>query len=356
MKRHTSQNKKQKNGAFFTKNAIDLLSGFEHLVKDKCIIDPFSGQSDLIKWALSNGANGYEAYDIEPSCPSTTQNDSLLNPPDYTDKFLVTNPPYLSKNKSKGDKKVFEKWGMDDLYKCHLASLYPNCNEGIIILPSNFLSESRPSARKAFFRNYTIGKAKYYTYSVFPEVTTGIVVFNFYKDNNPIKKFDIEIHKSESDIIDTNISLSPKYNYLYGDEFFSYIKDEKPLKIIKHDTSNKNKPNTKIVIGLLTNGKYCLGAHINNNEPLIVPEKTFTTYQVSIKGLKISYQQQVHIVDLYNKKLKLYMKKYHSLFLANYMGANQKIKSRLYSNLLLSRVTKEVMEIDETSSLESFLS
>jgi len=354
MKRHVSQTKKQKTGSFFTKNAVDLLSGFEHLIIGKNIIDPFSGGGDLIKWAINNNALSSEEYDIKPKTPNTIKNNSLITPPDYIGKFLLTNPPYLSRNKSKKNyEKVFNKWKMDDLYKCHLATLYPTCDEGIIILPSNFLSESRSSAREMFFQNYTIEKAKYYMYQVFPEASTGVVVFNFYKNNDTIKKFAIEIHKSETDIIYTTVTLSPQYKYLYGDEFFSYITDKTPLKITKYDTSSKNKPNTKIVIGLLTNGKYYLGAHINDKEPLLVPEKTFTTYQVSIEGVKLSNQQQEQIVIMYNKKLQEYMEQYHGLFLANYMGANQKIKSRLYSNLLLSRVTKEVMRVTNPT-LESF--
>ena len=286
MKRHTSQNKKQKNGAYFTKNAADLLAGYEHLVKGKIIIDPFAGSGKLIEWALGNGATGYEAYDIEPKFKNTIQNDSLINPPDYTNKVLVTNPPYLHRNKTKGDKTTFDIYGLNDLYKCHLDTLFPTAETGIIILPSNFLSESSPHARRLFFKNYTIGKAKYYTYSVFPEATTGIVVFDFKKDpseqwHSITKKFELEIHKSETDIETINIEISPIYSYLHGDDFFDYISDHHPLKIIKYDTKSRSKPNTKIVIGLLTNGRYSLGAHINKGDPLRVPSTTFTTYQIS---------------------------------------------------------------------------
>lgn len=354
MKRHTKQSTKQKYGAFHTENVDQLFSGFESLVKNKLIIDPFVGGGDLIDWALQHGAKDYEVYDLFPAFPKTLQNDSLFNPPDYTGKFLVTNPPYLSRNKSKKENvKTFDKWEQDDLYKCHLASLYPTCDAGLIILPTNFLSESRPNARYMFFKNYTIGKAKYYMYQAFPNVTTGIMVFNFYKNNDQIKKFDIEIHRSATDIQTVKVKLSPQYNYLWGDEFFDYIEDTDPIKIIKYDIASKKKPNTKIVIGLLTKGSYGLGAHINTGNPLLVRKTTFTTYQISIDGYNLSNQQQTKIVDLYNKKLNYYIKKYHGLFLANYMGAEQKIKSRKFSNLLLSRVIKEILN-EKPSSLEQF--
>ena len=43
--------------------------------------------------------------------------DTVKNPPDYNNKYLITNPPYLARNKSK-DKSLFDKYDVNDLYKC----------------------------------------------------------------------------------------------------------------------------------------------------------------------------------------------------------------------------------------------
>jgi hypothetical protein len=59
---------------------------------------------------------------------------------------------------------------------------------------------------------------------------------------------------------------------------------------------------------------------------------------------QITEEQQKKVVDLYNLTLYNNRHKYDSLFLSNYMGANQKIKSRKYSNLLLSWAIDKIKE------------
>lgn len=350
-KRHTKQSYKQKHGQFFTENASVLLEGFEHLVEGRKVIDPFAGNLDLIKWAKQHGAIKSFQYDIDPRHKHTVLNDSILNPPKYDGKFLISNPPYLSRNKNK-DKTAYDKWSQDDLYKCHLASLYPSCDDGILILPSNFMSESRSNARKLFFRHYSIRTLKYFYYSVFPNATTGIVVFDFYKNDEELKSFDIEIHYKDR-IKKRSITIKPKYGYLYGDSFFDYIDDPDPIKVVKFDTESTSLPNTNIVIGLLSYGKYGLGAHYNEGEPLACGAKSFTTYQVSIDA-SLTTKQQRTVVKRYNEKLDHFIAEYDGLFLANYMGAEQKIKSRAYSNLLLSKVVKEELGVSSPSLLTLF--
>lgn len=318
------------------------MEGYEHLVYGKKVIDPFAGNLDLIRWAKINGAAKSFQYDIDPRYKHITLNDSILNPPSYEGKFLISNPPYLSRNKNK-DKTAYDQWQQDDLYKCHLASLYPSCDSGILILPSNFMSESRANARELFFRHYSIGLLKYFYYSVFPNVTTGIVVFDFYKDDDKLKTFDIEIHYKDK-VERKRITINPNYGYLYGNSFFDYIEDPDPIKVTKYDTESKAPPNTNIVIGLLSYGKYKLGAHYNEGLPLHCGAKSFTTYQVSI-DTHLTTEQQRSVIDRYNERLQYFISKYDGLFLANYMGAEQKIKSRSYSNLLLSKVVKEELGI-----------
>ena len=339
-KRHVKQSPRQRLGQFCTENAAELLGGFEPLVSGKTVIDPFAGDCHLVNWAFAHGALSAITYDIAPKSSGIAPRDSILSAPIYTDRFLVSNPPYLSRNKNK-DKTAYDIWKQDDLYKCHLASLYPTCKEGILILPSNFISESRANARRLFFRYYSIGRMKYFYYQVFPSTTTGIVVFDFYLDMAQPKAFDAEIHYKDR-IVCREILLEEKYNYLFGAAFFDYIADPHPLKVTKFDTTAGSPPNTNIVIGLLSYGAYALGAHYNSGSPLVCQEKAFTTYQVSIDAV-LSEHQQKQIVERYNERLRHYVQLYDGLFLANYMGAEQKIKSRHYSNMLLSRVTKEVL-------------
>lgn len=323
-KRHTNQNHKQKHGQFFTKNANQLLARFAHYLDNKNVIDPFCGDWDLLNFAIENEALSVEGFDLEPKKENTEKRDSILNPPDFRNKFLLTNPPYLCSNKNK-DKSAYDKWGYNDLYKCHIASFVGQLDEGILILPSNFLSESSSKTRDLFFSHYTIVDCDYYYYSVFPGVTTGITVFYFKKDNSGNKSFPCKIHYSPTEIVETTVDISREYGWLYGKHFFDFINDmDKP---VKKWTGKEKGYLSNVVIGLLDKGKWKQGFSINLEDPIVCSDTTFTTYQMVLDvELPISIQEQV--VELANDKMQYFRNLYHGLFLSNFMGANQKIYSR----------------------------
>jgi hypothetical protein len=346
-KRHTNQNHKQKNGQFFTKNADDILSSYSNLFKGKYVIDPFAGDSDLLNFATKNGASKIEGYDIEPRDNITIRQDTLLNPPNFKGKFLLTNPPYLCSNKNK-DKTVYEKYGYNDLYKCHIASFIGEVDEGILILPSNFLSESRAKIRELFFKNYTITKCDYYYYQIFPSATTGIVVFHFIRDTSEVKSFECNIHYSNDNIVKCNVTLQSKYDWLFGDEFFDYIDVESDLVFDKY-TGGTVENLTNIVIGLLDKGKWTQGLSYNSGNPIVCGEKSFTTYQV-ISSTPIDVDTQKKMVEVFNEKMNYFREKYHGLFLSNFMGANQKILSRSFVHSMMQRVYNDVRVSDTVAA------
>ena len=131
-------------GQFFTTNSDYILQGFEEFIKNKEIIDPFAGNQDLFKWAEKNNCKKIAGFDYDKKyCDNKKvfHNDSLNNLKKY--KFVCTNPPYLHKNKA--DKKTKERFFsgansyFEDLYQVSIFSIL-NCEEGILIVPLNFLS------------------------------------------------------------------------------------------------------------------------------------------------------------------------------------------------------------------------
>ena len=342
MKRHSSQDEKQKTGSFYTENVDFLLSRFSKYLYGKNVIDPFVGSGHLLDFAEKHGAISLTGCDIKETDKFETR-DSLMNPPDMKDKYLLTNPPYLCKNKSK-EKEVYEKWCQNDKYKCHLVSLIGSgCKEGTIILPSNFLSESNAKARNCFFSNYRIIEADYYYYQAFEGATTGIVVFSFERwEEKEEMIFNIRIHFSKERIIEESICIKKKYKWLYGDEFFDYINKPEKIKFRMIKERDKKIPNTKIIISLLDKGKYKLGAHFNNGTPLIAKDTVFFTYQLD-SSIEINEEIQRKIIDQYNFVYNFYREKYHGLFIANYMGAEQKLKSVKISNMLLNSVAIDIL-------------
>lgn len=87
------------------------------------IIEPFAGNCDLIKYIKNKNLYEIEYYDIEPKKDYIIHRDTLNNPPSYENKFVLTNPPYLARNKS-NDKDIFDKYNENDLYKCFIRELH----------------------------------------------------------------------------------------------------------------------------------------------------------------------------------------------------------------------------------------
>jgi site-specific DNA-adenine methylase len=80
------------------------------------IIEPFVGNGDLLNFIKNRKKYKIEMYDIDPKMDETVKRDTLLEPPNYDDKFFLTNPPYLARNKNK-NKSIYDKYNCNDLYK-----------------------------------------------------------------------------------------------------------------------------------------------------------------------------------------------------------------------------------------------
>ena len=135
----TDKGKKQK-GQFYTVNSAYILDGLSLVpATAKRVIEPFAGKGDLLDWLATKGNTlPVEAYDIDPKKDGVVQRDTLLNPPNYKDAWILTNPPYLARNKC-DKKEMFDLYDTNDLYKCFLTSLTKQeAAGGIFIIPSGF--------------------------------------------------------------------------------------------------------------------------------------------------------------------------------------------------------------------------
>jgi hypothetical protein len=340
-KRHTQQSKKQQLGQFFTTNADVILSGYESTIKDFVVVDPFAGDWDLLKWAQRNGCKDVIAYDLDPKNTQTLKNDSLLSPADYTGKFVLTNPPYLSANKSKGKySDIFAKWRQSDLYKCFIATLVSQgADEALIIIPSNFLCESNSRARELLFSRFSIQSAKYWNEPVFDDATTGVCLLHI------SKKTEYGVTHEEFDCVllpenrAVRMQLDKQFGYIHGGEAVAALNRSYEFEKIGLNT---NEVNTRIVVGCLDNGKYSLGFHYNQGDPIRVPGTVITTFQVNTVGFSLNEDEQQQVISLANQKLNSMREKYASMFLSNYMGARQKIMSVSIARSFLSDACAQV--------------
>jgi hypothetical protein len=339
-KRHVQQDKKQRLGSYYTTRADLLLEGYEHLPTGRRVVDPFAGNWDLLNWALRHGAGSVSAYDILPHNSETTKNDSLLNPPDYSGALVLTNPPYLNANKCRNDsKEPYYLWGQDDYYKCHLASLASrNCEEAIIIVPTNFFCESRVRIRTRLFQTHYIESAKYWEEPVFDDATTGVAVVHLVRGGRQEQRFQMRLLPSGACI---DVCLKQQNGYLHGDDFFDYIGSCSEIRVLKTDVGMPP-PNTRLVVGLLDWGARPFGLSLSLENDIYCQPLSFTTYQLTLPDHELSLDQQRQVADLFQRRLQMFRAQYHGMFLANYMGARQKILSRSFVNRLLAAAMHEL--------------
>ena len=82
-------------GQFNTTNSDYILQGFEDVVANKNIVDPFAGSGELIEWAIKNKASSYSGLDIDLTLLNDhiKYNDSLTSIPFA--KFIIIKYNYF---------------------------------------------------------------------------------------------------------------------------------------------------------------------------------------------------------------------------------------------------------------------
>ena len=197
---------KSKLGQFYTTRYKYILKNLKIPSDINTIIEPFCGSGELLKFCNDNfnknnesrqtnsitPLKNIECYDIDPVHASVQKNiktrDTIQNPPDYTGKFIVTNPPYLARNKSK-NKALFDKYDTNDLYKCFLKEIIENVAIGGII-PLNFWTTIRTAdinLRRLFLEKYKILQLNIFEENVFDDTSYTVCSFQFELKKNHAK-------------------------------------------------------------------------------------------------------------------------------------------------------------------------
>jgi hypothetical protein len=312
-------------GQFYTTNSEYILQGLTIPKKVKHIIEPFAGKGDLLPNSLEYFL---ECYDIDPKNDSLNiqKRDTLLDPPVYKDKFVITNPPYLARNKSK-DKGIFDKYKMNDLYKCFLKELVINqCIGGIIIIPLNFWCSIRKldiDLRKAFLKTYRIVRVNVFLNKVFDETAYSVCSFMFeLKINDDSPQISFHIFPENKSII---INLNQGNNYTIGGELYSLPKNTR-YQISR--LIGTEKPNTNILVKCLDDkGKENICLKIVQDDDIFydkTPKKSARTFATLVITPSINIDKQNILVEKVNEFLKEKRLKYNSLFLTNYREAGRK--------------------------------
>jgi len=344
---------KQILGQFYTTNHEYILQGMKIPNNIKNIIEPFTGNGDLINFIeteqeKNNVKYNIECYDIEPKKNYIIKKDTIENPPDYKKKYLITNPPYLARNKSK-DKSLFDKYNVNDLYKCVIKDILTNiCLGGIFIIPLNFWSSIRLAdieLRKAFLGKYDIILLNIFEETVFDDTTYTICSFQFKLkiNNDNSNKLNIIVYPSKTIM---KIELNDNNNFMIGGDIYK-LKLKNTYKITRLTNKNKNKANTNILVKCIDDNiksQICL-SFVEDKDIYIdeTPNQTARTYASLIIEPKIEKDKQKQLITKFNKYLNEHRKKYNSLFLTNYRESKDIARKRISFDLVYS-ITEYILE------------
>lgn len=322
-------------GQFYTTNNEYILQDLEVPCNERTIIEPFAGQGDLLK-NLKSDSYELELYDLDPRCDNIKKRDTLANPPNYNNKFVLTNPPYLARNKSTS-KCIYDKYNTNDLYKCFIKELTVNeCNGGIIIVPLNFISSTRKSdieLRKAFVEKYHIIRMNIFEEQVFEDTSYTVCSFLFVnmskQDPTAIHKTLFKIHPSKREIY---IELNRDNMYTIGGEIYQ-LKQSRNIKIGRLTKNNTNSEYaTNIVLKCIDDSEskqICIKL-VPNDQRYIdnTPNLSARSYATLTIEPKLTTEEQKELVDKFNLYITSKRKQYNSLFLCNYRESSQRFGAR----------------------------
>ena len=330
---------KKEKGQFYTVNSDYILEGFS-VPKDTSLIEPFAGKGDLIEWCKKNFEfSDIEKYDIDPKYPDTIQQDTLQNLPNYKDKFVITNPPYLARNKC-NDKTLFDKYDTNDLYKCFIHSISDKdlVKGGILIIPAGFFFSPRDldiRCRNAFLSNYKITRVNYFEETVFPDTPTTVVSFQFEKSEEILITQDVLWVKYPSKE-EKIFTMSKENDWIIGGDIYKLDipENNNSLKIKRYIEGQELKEGYQILnltLNALDSGKEDGRISLDYKENFIYKAKdTSRTYAtLCLYGKILTNEEQKDLSIKFNEFVNQKRKETWSLFLPQFRESKEYARKRI---------------------------
>ncbi len=325
-----------------------------------CIVEPFVGKGHLIEYIKSKKEEGsftLECYDIDPKCDFVNgKRDTLLDPPSYKNKIVVTNPPYLAKNKCK-DKVCFDKYNVNDLYKCFMETIIADPPlGGLIIIPLNFWCSIRDmdiQLRKRFLSKFNVHRVNVFEQSVFEDTSYTVcsILFEIKQTSGQASNgqastgqastgqasngqastgqaSDIRMvfYPSKKDFI---FSLDTKNNYTIGGEIY-LLPMHKEYKISRL-LAGQESSSSILLKALDDDGKKRICLSISESPYYGKP--TSRTYASINIDPPIGIDKQKEVVSRFNQWMEELRTKYNSMFLTNYRESKDISRKRISFDL-----------------------
>lgn len=306
-------NKKHDLGQFFTTRADYIVGDLIKFIPISAhVVDPFAGEWDLLN--MLDKKTWRDGYDIDPKVAGTHKRDSLLQPLGYDGCWILTNPPYLGRNKS-DDKRAYDFWGVDDLYKAALHSI-ETAEGGIIIIPLNFLSCQDSKTRLHFLRKFKIKQLKIFEEQVFDDTSYTVCAFAFVKSDNSEQVVPTTFYPSGKKV---ELVLRESEGYRIGGEFFELLKNGADVEVSRLIGSQRS--NSSLFLRALDTGSPDGRIKLEIcDEPYRgkFTDRAFATLRFD---KKFTIEEQRMIAATFNKILEAQRKKHNSLFLSAFRNS-----------------------------------
>lgn len=317
----------------YTTKAEEICSNLIFYIPEQAsLIEPFVGDGDLLPLFPNHS---WELYDYDNKGNNIIQ-DTLKNPPNYQNKWVITNPPYLAKNKA-SDKSIFTQYNTDDLYKAALLSIM-DCEGGILIIPTNFLTDERTgSIRTQFLNQFEILEINIFTQPVFISTTYSVCSFAFKRKNHKLAQtFPVNIFPENQQV---NITIYPEYDYRIAGEFYFNLANTKNIfSRLIGTTSNKYITNIKLYAIDTRNERIRLEYEPNH----YVGKSSDRTYATLTCDYQLTEEQEKNLILEFNKQLENFRKQYYDLSMTNYRDYNRKRIGFNFAYQLLSKIYFEL--------------
>jgi len=300
---------KKELGQFYTKNSDYILKDLtlNPIFQNKTFIDPFAGEGDLLKYFVDTAG-----YDIDPKNDIIKKQNSFENF-DYKGKYIITNPPYLAKNKAK-NKEIFNKFNTDDLYKIALKT-FQSCEGGIIILPLNFFCSDDYKIREEFLTKFKILQVKVFEETVFEDTTQTVCSLSFIREENNNQQIKFLFLPKK---IEKIFTFNSENNYTIGNELYNLKQANiKITRLLKNQNGNSN-----IFLNAIDTGSKEGKIKLEYKEKYY-GKKTDRAFATINFNKNFSEEQQIKIINQFNEDLENYREKYYDMFLTNFRNSTK---------------------------------
>jgi hypothetical protein len=325
--------KKKNLGQFYTTRAKYIMGDLiKDLPKEIPVIEPFCGNGDLLIFE-----NPFEMYDIDPKKEGCIQRDTLRNPPNYEGKLVITNPPYLAKNKSE-DKEIYEKYNVGDLYKASILSIM-ECDGGILIIPLNFFCDEDDEIRKVFFKRFQVVSLKVFEETVFDDTAYTICAFSFLPRLSKKTSLKIKFFPSE---YEEKFDVEEETGYRIGSEFFKIVNNQRSIgvsRLLKGEVST-----SKIFLRAIDTGSNEGRISLSISNDTYYGEKSDRVFATIKTPIEYTEEVQKKIVKEFNDFLEENRKIYRSMFLTNYRNSSSSYSRKRISFDVAYKIISYIIE------------